>query len=193
MILDSIQDTRVVELLRAGSVGIIPTDTIYGLVARAEDQAAVTRLYALKHRERKPGTLLAATVEQLIELGVSGPMLRMVEHLWPNPVSIVIPAAPHLAYLDQGLGDLAVRIPKGNDLQQLLQQTGPLVSSSANPPGGVPAADVDEAQQYFGQQVDFYVRGGGHNSPPSTVARLYANGRLETLRPGAVTIPAKVA
>ena len=49
-----------VERLLRGGVGVMPTDTVYGLVARVADRPAVERLYTLKHREHKPGTVIAA-------------------------------------------------------------------------------------------------------------------------------------
>src|SRR6185503_2405406 len=59
------------ELLCGGAVGVLPTDTVYGLVTLATDEVAVARFYALKSREQKPGTLIAANTEQLLALGVA--------------------------------------------------------------------------------------------------------------------------
>lgn len=188
VILPSINDPRLVDLLRGGQVGVIPTDTIYGLAASAGDPAAVTRLYRLKNRDHKPGTVIAANIEQLIELGLDEEVLRAVGHLWPNSLSIVVPSAKDIAYLDQDLGDLAVRVPRQPALHALLEKTGPLLTSSANHPGEQPSSNIEAAQACFGNDADFYVDGGdlsGH--PPSTVARL-SGGRLEILREGAVTI-----
>ena len=163
----------------------MPTDTVYGLVALATDKDAVARLYQLKHREHKPGTLIAASADQLIALGLEEQTVRAVAHFWPNPLSVVIRDLPTLDYLDQGLGGLAVRVPLPQGLRGLLQATGPLLTSSANEPGQPTASNIQEAQAYFGDSVDFYVDGGdlsGH--PPSTVAR-FEDGRLEVLRQGA--------
>lgn len=185
---DSLRDPKVIALLQEGAVGVLPTDTIYGLCAAAADHKAVARLYALKNREQKPGTLIAANIEQLIKLGVDEQSLRAVAHLWPNALSIIIPAPDNLAYLHLDLDSLAVRIPKDEDFRTLLEATGILVTSSANHPGEPPAHNLEDAEHYFGDNVDFYVEGGDRSGrPASTVAR-YANGRLEVLRPGAVPI-----
>lgn len=187
-VLASINDPQLPTLLVNGGVGIIPTDTIYGLVAIASNQPAVARLYALKQREQKPGTIIAASAEQLIALGLDAAVVRSVAHLWPAPLSIIIPAAEQLAYLDQGLGDLAVRIPADEQLRGLLEKTGPLLTSSANRPGQSPANTAHEAEVYFGDQVDFYVDGGNlAGRQPSTLARSVA-GRLQVLRQGAAVI-----
>jgi len=188
VIASSLYDPQLVQLYAAGAVGVLPTDTIYGLSASAGNVEAVRRLYDLKDRERKPGTLIAANIAQLIALGLDESSLRKVVHLWPNPLSIIIPAPDSLTYIHQGLYSLAVRIPQDDTLLQLLVQTGVLLTSSANHPGSPPANNLAEAQLYFGDKVDFYVNGGDRaDRPPSTVARII-DGRVEVLRSGAITI-----
>jgi L-threonylcarbamoyladenylate synthase len=175
------------ELQTTGAVGILPTDTIYGVVARAHDTLAVERLYRLKEREKKPGTVIAANIDQLVELGIPRRYLVPVVSYWPNPVSIVVPTAPGLAYLDLGKFSLAVRIPADDDLRNLLEKTGPLLTSSANHAGEPPASTIAEAEKYFGGQVDFYIGGGTINKPASTVIRV-VDDAVEVLREGAVKI-----
>lgn len=177
------------QLQKPSAVGVIPTDTVYGVVARAVDQDAVTRLYTLKRREQKPGTLIAASIEQLEALGIKHRYLKAVEQFWPGAVSVVIPAAaPELAYLHQGKQSIAVRIPDQADLLALLQQTGPLITSSANQPGEPPATTIEQAKAYFGQEVDFYHDGGDlSDRQPSTIIRV-VDDAIEVLRQGAVPI-----
>lgn len=176
-------------LLDSGKIGVIPTDTVYGVVARAEDEAAVTRLYELKRREQKPGTLIAASIEQLEALGLKRRYLTAVAQFWPGAVSVVIPVGdPALKYLHQGKMSLAVRIPANEELQKLLEQTGPLVTSSANEPGESTAVSVQQAKEYFGDRVDFYEDGGDLSAnQPSTIIRI-VDDAIEVLREGAVKI-----
>ncbi len=177
------------QLQQAGAVGVIPTDTVYGLIARAADQTAVDRLYKLKNRAHKPGTIIAASLEQLEGLGLKRRYLKAVEQFWPGAVSVIIPAAdPALAYLHQGQQALAVRIPNHPELVALLKNTGPLLTSSANHPGSPTAVTVQEAKDYFGDRVDFYVDGGDlSDHQPSTIIRI-VDDAIEVLRPGAVQI-----
>lgn len=184
----SLHDPELVALLKSDAIGVLPTDTLYGVVARASSPAAVEKLYALKHREKKPGTTIAATAEQLIELGIDPTMVRNVAKYWPASLSIVMPLGADLEYLHQGVGESPFRVVADEGLQMLLEQTGPLMTSSANLPGEPPAQNIAEAQAYFGEHVDFYVD-GGHigDRQPSTIAR-YHNGTLTVLRQGAVKI-----
>ena len=169
------------------TVGVMPTDTVYGIVARASDRDAVTRLYWLKHREHKPGTLIAASIDQLVELGFKRRYLQAVERFWPGAVSVVVPC-PELEYLHQGVQSLAVRIPTGESLRKLLEQTGPLLTSSANQPGEPPANTVAEAQKYFGNAVDFYEDGGDLSGKESSTVIRMVDDAVEVLREGAVKI-----
>lgn len=190
-IFHSLTDPELITMLHAGAVGVLPTDTLYGIVGRASSPVAVERLYSLKHRERKPGTTIAASSEQLIELGVEAQIVDQVAKYWPAPLSIVLPLPEHLHYLHQGVGESPFRVVADEHLQILLQQTGPLVTSSANQPGEQPARNVAEAQAYFGDTIDFYVDGGDiGDRAPSTIARLSDSG-LEVLRQGAAVIDEK--
>ncbi len=170
------------------SVGVLPTDTVYGLVAQAHDIEAVQRLYALKHREHKPGTLIAASIDQLVELGLKRRYLTTVSRFWPGAVSVITPCGPELGYLHQGKLSLAVRIPDAPALRALLERTGPLLTSSANDPGHPTAVTIDQARTYFGETVDFYIDGGDlADQKPSTVIRI-VDDEIEVIRQGAVTI-----
>jgi L-threonylcarbamoyladenylate synthase len=133
--------------------------------------------------------LIAANLDQLEKLGLKHRYLKAVEQFWPGAVSVVIPAAdPALSYLHQAKMSLAVRIPNDKALLKLLEQTGPLLTSSANQPGQAPAATIELAKKYFGQQVDFYVDGGDLSGrQASTVVRILDDA-VEVLRQGAVHI-----
>lgn len=179
-----------IKQLQAGAIGVMPTDTVYGLVARAADESAVARLYAAKHREHKPGTVIAASIDQLVELGVKRRYLKAVEDMWPNPLSIVLPIGADLHYLTQDVTSLAMRIPANRDIRDLLEQTGPLITSSANQPGEEPASTVAEAEAYFNDTVDFYVDGGVLDSANSSTVVRVVDDAIEVLRQGKLKLDA---
>jgi L-threonylcarbamoyladenylate synthase len=184
----SLHDPELISCLKMGGVGVLPTDTLYGIVARVANPGAVERLYSLKHREKKPGTTIAASVDQLADLGLDAALLDRIRDYWPAPLSIVLPLGDELQHLHQGVGESPFRVVADENLRSLLEQTGPLVTSSANQPGEPPAQTLHEAQAYFGDHIDFYVDGGDiGDRPPSTIARLTDTG-LEILRQGAAQI-----
>jgi L-threonylcarbamoyladenylate synthase len=174
------------ELLKPGAIGVIATDTVYGIVARAADPLAVERLYKLKRRDHKPGTIIAASIDQLVELGIPRRYLKAVEQFWPGAVSVEIPH--RIAYLHQNTGRQAFRIPDDKDLLALLNKTGPLQTSSANHPGEPPANTITEAKHYFGDSVDFYVDGGNLSKrQASTIIRIIDDA-IEIVRQGSTQI-----
>ncbi len=177
-------------LNRPGSVVVMASDTVYGLMARAEDVEATTRLYGLKDRHSKPGTLIGLNIDQLSELGLKRRYLKAVEQYWPGPVSVIIPTgSTSLDYLSQGLKDLAVRVPDDPLLVSVLALSGPLITTSANLPGQPPAVDINQARRYFGGKVDAYFDSGDRSGrQPSTVIRI-VDDAVEIIRQGAVKIP----
>jgi len=92
------------------------------------------------------------------------------------------------AYLHQGVGDIAMRVVANPEIKKVLEQTGPLITSSANLPGKPSATTVAEAYAYFGDAVDFYVDGGQiADALPSTIIRPHGDG-IDILRQGSVTL-----
>lgn len=181
-------DKQVLSVINDQGVAVMPTDTLYGLVARADFVDAVSRIHELKGRNSKPGTIIASSIEQLAGLGIKRRYLKAVEQFWPNPISVVVPVGNSLPHLHSGEQTTAVRIPNVPALQKLLSQTGPLVTSSANTTGKKPAETIKEATEYFGDEVDIYVDGGSkEGAKPSTIIKI-VDDAIEILREGAVTI-----
>ena len=184
----SLESDELARLLIDGGVGVIPTDTVYGLVCCAADADAVDRLFLCKQREGKRGTVIAANIDQLVVLGVKARYLKAVEQFWPGGVSVEIQLGEALSYLHLGMRSNAFRIPGHPKLQMLLERTGPLLTTSANLPGKPTAKTIQEAQDVFGNSVDFFVEGGDLGGAlPSTLVRIIDD-EIEVIRQGAVKI-----
>ncbi len=181
------------DLLRSGKIGVIPTDTIYGLVASATDSAAVERVYRVRGRDDgKPCIVLIADMADLDRfipsMSLSNPVTQWFGKWWPGKVSVILPCPDEKwSYLHRGTGTIAFRVPDVPALREFLRMTGPLVAPSANPQGLPPAGTIAEAGAYFGDSVDFYVDGGILESVPSTLVR-FDDGRPVVVRSGAVEI-----
>lgn len=172
--------------LRHGQVGVLPTDTLYGVAAYAFDSRAVERIYEIKQRSRdKPLIILIDSIERLKQFNIE---LSPAQHektttYWPGPYSLVLPSkTDELAYLHRGGQSLAFRLPDKPELQDLLRRSGPIVAPSANPEGRPPAVNIEQAKEYFGSRVDFYVDGGELQGKPSTLVKLEDDGSETTLR-----------
>jgi L-threonylcarbamoyladenylate synthase len=161
-----------IKILEAGGVGVIPTDTLYGLVARADLPAAVERVRRLKNRSaNKPFIILLSGWEDLRRFGVTLTQIQKAALLkyWPGPTSVI-------------LGTQAFRLPNLEWLRDLIRATGPLVAPSANPEGLPPATTVAEAKNYFGAQADFYLDHGPRLGPASTLLELAPDGAVKIRR-----------
>lgn len=174
------------EQLLNGEVGVIPTDTVYGLVCRADNDGAQELLSSLKGRESKPGTVIASSVDQLIAFGAHEEQISQLNSLWPNPISVVLPFHARSILAPNG-GDIACRIPAVDWLQEVLKITGPLLTTSANLTGQPPAINLEEAREYFGDKPDFYVDGEIRENPPSTIVRFEGQG-IKILREGSISL-----
>ena len=180
----------IVENIKQGAIGVLATDTLYGLVGSVYSQKAIERIYEIKKRdENKSLIILISSVEDLKEFGVelTETAKKFVMSYWPGKVSVIFPFHNEkLNYLDKaGTGTLAFRLPNKKDLIELLQKTGPLVAPSANTQGLTPAKNIIEAKEYFGDTVDFYIDGGELSSEPSTLVKIVGE-NIEILREGAV-------
>jgi len=174
--------------IKTGAVGVIPTDTIYGIVCSALNKAAVERLYRIRERnEHKPCITLIPDASILALFGVTldAPLKEALARVWPGAVSVILDCPDErFAHLHRGTKSLAFRVPDDENLRNFLRETGPLLAPSANPEGKPPACTIAEARAYFGDPVDFYVDGGTLSNKPSTLVS-YQNGNIKVIRQGA--------
>lgn len=174
--------------IQDGGVGVIPTDTIYGIVGSALIPEAVEKIYNLRKRNTdKPFIILVSGLEDLEKFGVqlTQKQMEFLKSHWPNPLSVVLSVNdPKFQYLHRGKNSLAFRMPKDEEFLELLKETGPLVAPSANIEGEKPAETIEEAQNYFGNFVDFYIDRGRIVSSSSTLIELLDDGKVKILREG---------
>ncbi len=162
-----------VDALAAGGLVVYPTDTLYGLGARAVDHAAVARLLAAKARPGGlPISIAVSSLEELEPWAVLTPMRRAFarRHL-PGPVTLLLPASSRARHgLAPGIvgpeGSVGLRIPDHPVARELARRTGPITCTSANVHGRPPAATLSEARREFGAQVAAYIDG-----PPRPTGR----------------------
>lgn len=161
------------EIIRKGGIGVIRTDTLYGIIAAADNEAAVNRVFKTKQRTpTKSPIVLISSADQLFDTYPESVHNFLSTH-WPGPVSIILPSVGALDWLTRGNGSIAYRLPADDDLRHFIDLTGPLIAPSANPEGVTPAATIRQAIDYFGDEIDFYIDGGEVDStrPPSQLLR----------------------
>lgn len=129
--------TEATLLLQQGEVVAIPTETVYGLAADARNAAAIHAIYATKQRPASnPLIVHLADIGQVTDWALAFPAIaqRLAQHFWPGPLTLVLPAQPHvLSEIRAGQATVALRIPAHPLARALIAQSGlALAAPSAN-------------------------------------------------------------
>jgi L-threonylcarbamoyladenylate synthase len=167
-----------IEVLRAGGIVALPTDTVYGIAVALATPGGIERLFHVKQRPpEKAIALLLADADQAGELGlVSSAAAALAAALWPGPLTLVLPARPGAALPDvlgAGTPTVAVRLPDHPAPRALAAAVGPLPTTSANLSGRPDPLDAATVVAELGGAVDLVLDGGRTpGSRPSTVVDL---------------------
>ena len=184
MVVKNILDDSAISALKNGQLIIAKTDTIYGILAAANSEKAVKRLYEVKRRPLdKPVIILVADIDDIPDLTPSI-KCKYQEISENKPTTIIIKVSPNfLPHLPRNGGTLAFRVVPESPLAELIRTVGLLVAPSANPSGEEPAKNVTEAINYFHELVPIYVDSGKVvNTQPSQIIRINEGGEIEFLR-----------
>jgi L-threonylcarbamoyladenylate synthase len=111
---------------------------------------------------------------------------QVVELLKSGKVGL-LPSENIPSWLQLGSRGLAIRMPANQELRDLIAKVGPIISTSANLEGEKPANSAKEAQEIFGEQLDFYVDIGKLEGEPSTLVAIN-NEKLKVVRQGSLKI-----
>lgn len=177
------------EVLSAGGVLAIPTESSYGLGVDPRDPRGVEAIYRLKGRERgKALPVVAADIAQLLALGVdpASAALAWAKPRWPAALTVVLPlTAPIPA--SAGAPTIAARLPAHDGLRRLLGELGhALTATSANPSGEPPLTHPNEVRSWLAVSGEKYLvidDGPTAGGPPSTLVEL-RDGEVVILRKG---------
>jgi L-threonylcarbamoyladenylate synthase len=183
---------RAVEILQAGGLAVIPTDTVYGIAAALAHPRAIERIYEIKGRDRlKAIPILVSDPEQVASLSHEvGPTAeRLARHFWPGALTIVVEASDRVPpeALSGGM-TVGLRMPDNETALEIIRRCGgALAVTSANPSGKREARTAAEARQSLGDLIDFIVDGGtAPGGVPSTVVDATIE-PFRILRQGAIT------
>ena len=185
---------RAAELLRAGRLVAVPTETVYGLAACADDEAAVAEIFRAKGRpDFNPLIVHVGSLEQARELADFGAEAeRLAERFWPGPLTLVLPVrsnSPIVPAVTAGLDTVALRMPDHPAMRGLLERLGvPLAAPSANRSGAISPTTPDHVVRSLGTAVAAVVDGGAcPRGVESTIVALREGGGWHLLRPGPIT------
>lgn len=189
----STQIKRAVDLLKAGQLVALPTETVYGLAANALHEAAVQKIFELKGRpSTNPLIVHLAEFEEISNIAhTTGKesVLQSLRVFWPGPLTLVLPKKDVIpSIVTAGLSSVAVRIPAHPVCLAVLKACGlPLAAPSANISNYISPTKAEHVVASFGKRIPLVLDGGlCAYGLESTVLSLLGDVPV-ILRPGAVT------
>jgi L-threonylcarbamoyladenylate synthase len=184
-------------ILAAGGLVAVPTETVYGLAARADQAEAVARIYAAKGRPSFNPLIVhlsdLAAAERLAHFSPAARALAKAH--WPGPLTLVLPRRDGAALapaVSAGLPTLALRVPAHPVMQALLGAVPfPLAAPSANRSGFISPTRPAHVLASLGGRIELVLDGGAcPGGVESTIVAVRADGSLAELRPGPIALEA---
>jgi L-threonylcarbamoyladenylate synthase len=156
---------RAVAILREGGLVALPTETVYGLAADAENELAVRRIFAVKGRPASHPLIVhlaGATQAQEWASHLNESARRLMEAFWPGPLTLVVPRSGRASdAVTGGQGTVALRVPAHPMAWEVLERFGGgLAAPSANRFGGVSPTTATHVREDLGDDVELILDGG---------------------------------
>lgn len=156
---------KAAELLRAGELVAIPTETVYGLAANAFDGRAALRIFEAKQRPSfDPLIVHCHSLEQAETFLQEIPeeAKKIAHAFWPGPLTLLLPKTDRIPdVVTSGLPTVAVRVPRHPLSQKLLEALNfPLAAPSANPFGYISPTTAAHVQEQLGERISYILDGG---------------------------------
>lgn len=190
---DGVGLAEATRVLAAGGTVAVPTETVYGLAARADSAESVAAIYRAKGRpDFNPLIVHVPDVAAAEALAMFDARARALSAaFWPGALTMVLPRredAPLAAAVSAGLPTVALRVPAHPVMQALLVAAGlPLAAPSANRSGGISPTSAEHVAASLGGRVDLILDGGNtEQGLESTIVAVRPDGSWAILRPGPI-------
>ena len=178
-------------ILNGGGVIGMPTETVYGLAARADLEESVGRIFDIKGRPRNHPLIAHlspdADASHWGEFNESAE--RLAELFWPGPLTLLVPRTQHIGvWVTGGRDSVALRVPAHTVTQQLLREVDDaVVAPSANRFGKVSPTTAEHVAHDLGNTVDCILDGGQCSiGVESTIVECVGES-ISILRPGGIS------
>ncbi len=152
------------EILRAGGLVVVPTDTVYGLAGRLFDPDAIERIFAAKERPAAKGLIAMIADSSNLDRLCGQPTaaaLDLASRFWPGPLTIVTKARLNIPTRAVVNGKIGVRVPDCGPLRSLIRAVGePLAVTSANLSGRPSPVEIGEIRAELAARVDLILNAG---------------------------------
>lgn len=177
-------------IIESGGAVVMPTETVYGIFAKALDEEAVDNVYRLKQRPRdKAMNLNVADFASIIKFSKDQPsyLKNLFEAFLPGPLTIILKANDSVpTWINSGKDTVGFRLPSHPETAKLIKETGPLIGPSANISGTESGKYFDAIMEAFDDQVTGYKDDQALTGHDSTILDLSGDKAL-ILRQGLIT------
>lgn len=186
-----------IDLLAAGKLVALPTETVYGLAALASDDKAVQSIYRAKGRpSHNPLIAHICRLETAHELAEVSPLAqKLIERFWPGPLTLVLPktdSANISIHAGANLNTIAIRYPDAHWTESFhaLGFDAPLVMPSANISGHISPTTAQHVFEDLGDKIDLILDAGPCKSGVESTVLAIKDDYAVLLRPGAIPVEA---
>lgn len=181
---------RLKEVIEQGGAVVLPTETVYGLFAKALDETAVNHVYHLKKRPRdKAMNLNVASYEEILKYSQNPPFFleKVYNRFMPGSLTIILKSNDNVPFwVNSGLGTVGFRLPNHEKTLKLIRETGPLIGPSANLSGAESGRCFDKIMASFDEELLGYADDSALTGIDSTILDLSGD-KARILRQGAIT------
>ena len=176
--------------LEAGRAVILPTETVYGIFAKALDQQAVDYIYELKRRPREKALNLNVADEETIRIYSKRQpsyLSKLIASFLPGPLTIILQANEKVPeWIHSGMDTVGFRIPAHPKTLELIRKFGPLVGPSANLSGYASGTKYEAIVKEFDQLVPGFEDDAFLTGQDSTILDI-SGSKARILRQGTIT------
>lgn len=178
-----------VNAINQGEIVSFPTETVYGVACRFNDREALDRLMEAKNRDySKAVTLMVSKKEDIDKYAYTSPnIMRVVDDFTPGRLTIILKKRESVdPAMTNGRETIGIRIPDCEFVLRLIDQTGPLLVTSANISGKENTTNEREVLKQLDGRISYVVKGQTDSSVASTVVDLTGD-EPKVLREGILT------
>ncbi|OFR27379.1 L-threonylcarbamoyladenylate synthase [Streptococcus sp. HMSC072C09] len=176
--------------LEAGRAVILPTETVYGIFAKALDQEAVDYIYELKRRPREKALNLNVADEEDVRIYSKNQpsyLTKLIESFLPGPLTIILQANEKVPeWIHSGMSTVGFRMPAHPKTLELIRKYGPLVGPSANLSGHASGTKYEAIVKEFDQVIPGFEDDAFLTGQDSTILDI-SGSKARILRQGSIT------
>ena len=183
-------NNKAVNVLKSGGIVIFPTDTVYGISCRFDNQKAIKRLYQIKGTpQNQPFPILVSKIDQVKSLAIITKIgQQLINKYWPGAITIILPSRHSSAAPQNDTSKVGFRMPDSDLIRFLIDRVGvPIIGTSANIHGQKPVSSFADLDPKIIKLADLAISGECQKGVESTVVDATCT-PPKVLRQGAVKL-----